>query len=194
MIERQGRHSGHHLVKIFIMRILIIVAALLCAQGVLGQDYCKQIKKEVTDNNTSFSYESPYNEDSPPAIRVMRAYSTNPDAEFDNFNLIFTIPCEFSELLEKKDGVEAEKEELKVVIEFDDKSKIVDDTTQISHEKKPDGSALRSAIYPITPENLKKFTGKKIVKFHLATAEATVTPEMATAIEQYIICLKAVKK
>ena len=176
------------------MRKFIILAALLSANIAFGQDYCKQIKKEVTDNNTSFSYESPYTEDSPPLIRAMRSYSTNPDAEYDNFNLVFTIPCEFSDLIVKTDGVESEKEELKIIIEFDDKTKIVDDTTQVTHEKKGDGSALRIAYYPITAENIKKLTTKKIVKFHLATAEATVPPEMAVAIEQYLICMKEVKK
>ena len=173
----------------------MIAAALLCANTVFAQDYCKQIKKEVTDNNTSFLHESPYNEDAVPPVRVMRSYSTNPEAVYDNFNVIFTIPCEFSDLLTKTaDGIETEKDETKLVIEFDDKTKIVDDTTQVTHEKKGDGTALRIAYYTVTPENIKTLTTKKIVKFHLASAEMAVTPEMATAIEQYILCLKTVRK
>ena len=177
------------------MRKAILLAMLFCSTATFAQDYCKQIKKEVTDNNTNFSYESPYDEANPPAIRALRNYGTSEENEFDNFSIVFTIPCEFSDLLSKTpDGGEAEMEETKIVIEFEDKTKMEDDTTMITHDKKGDGSALRIAYFTVTPENIKVLTTKKIVKFHLAKAEKAVTPEMATAIQQYLICLKAVKK
>lgn len=175
------------------MRKLLILASLLWVNGTFAQDYCKQIKKEVTDNNTSFNYESPYKDDSPPAVRAMRSYSTG-ETEFDNFNLIFFIPCDFSDLLVKTAEGEMEKEETKIVIVFDDNSKITDDTIAISHDRRESGYAARMVYFPVTPQNIKNLTTKKIAKFHLAAAEATVTAEMATAIQQYIICLKDVKK
>ncbi len=177
------------------MKRIIIPVLLIMANVAFAQDYCKKIKKEVTENNTSFSYETPYNEDSLPTIRALRNYSTNSDNEFDNFSLVFAIPCEFADLLGKNaSGGEAEKEETKVVIEFDDKTKIVDDTTMITHDKKGDGSAIRIAFFPVTPQNIKALTSKKITKIHLATAEQAVTAEMALAIQQYLICLRDVKK
>ncbi len=176
------------------MKKMFIIALLALGNSVFAQDYCKQIKKEVTDNNTSFTYESPYKADSLPAIRAVRAYSTNPEAEFDNFNLIMAIPCEFSDLLEKGTSGETEKEETGIVIEFDDKSKLEDEGISISHDKKGDGTANRIAYYPITPDNVKDITTKKVVKIHLGGGVITVTPEMATAIQKYVTCLRDVKK
>ena len=182
--------------KIFVrMKKIIVFALLAFSTSSFAQDYCKQIKKEVTDNNRSFSYETPYDENKPPAIRAVRSYSTVEDNEFDNFSLVLTIPCEFSDLLAKTaDGGEAEMEESKIVIEFDDKSKITDDTTMVTHDKKGDGSALRVAYFTVTPQNIKVLTTKKIAKFHLAKADQVVTDEMAVAIQKYLLCLNDVKK
>ncbi|NCX95808.1 MAG: hypothetical protein EBX41_05245 [Chitinophagia bacterium] len=172
-----------------------MLAGMLCLSSlVYGQDYCKQIKKEVTDNNTSFSYETPFKEDSMPPVRAVRIYSTNPDAEFDNFTLIFTLPCEYAELLEKKDGAESEKEESGIVITFEDKSKITDETLAITHDKRGSGYAARSATLTIGTDNIKDLSTKKIAKVKLSTAEISISPAMSNAMLQYINCLKNVKK
>jgi hypothetical protein len=177
------------------MKKVILLAMLFCGNTLFAQDYCKQIKKEVTDNNQSFNYETPYSEDAPPAIRAVRNYSTNSDIEFDNFNLIFFIPCEFGDFLVKgADGSETEKDETGLMIEFDDKSKVKADTIMVTHDRRESGSAARIAYFPITKENLAAFTTKKITKFSLAKGEATVAADMATGIQQYLLCLKAVRK
>lgn len=176
------------------MKKLLIPALLFISSGAMAQDYCKQIKKEVTENNTSFTYETPWNEDTPPVLRATRSYSTNPDNEFDNFSLIFYIPCEFADLLTKTAAGEAEKEEKKVVVEFEDKTKYTDEHLMITHEKKENGSAARVAYLVMTPSNIKTFTDKKITKVHLATAEAPVAADVATAIAKYLGCLRDLRK
>jgi hypothetical protein len=165
---------------------------VIAASTVNAQDYCKQIKKEVTDKNTNFSYETPYNIDSLPMIRLTRSYSTNPEQEFDNFSIVFMIPCMFGDLLGKD---EAEISETKLVIEFDDKTKYTNDTLSITHDySKGDGTAMRLAYLPITIDNVKSFTGKKITKFHLASANQAVPNDVATAAQQWAICLEKVRK
>lgn len=176
------------------MRKIIILALLLWGNSTFAQDYCKQIKKEVTENNTSFSYESPYNEDNPPPLRAIRNYSIGGEVDFENFNLVFFIPCEFSDFLVKTAEGETEKEETKLIIEFEDKSKIVDDTIMVTHDRRESGSAARVVYFPVTTQNIKMLTSKKIVKFHLAKSEATVPADVSAAIQQYIICLRDVKK
>ncbi len=177
------------------MKNLFIIAALLCFNSAFAQDYCKQIKKEVTENNTSFSYETPYIEDNPPAIRAVRNYSTSTENEFDNFNIVLYLPCDFGDLLAKNaDGMESEKQEKTVVLEFDDKTRITDDTTMVTHDKKSDGSAARVAYFNVTAQNIKTLTTKKIVKVHLATASQAIAPEVATAMQAYLACLRDVKK
>ncbi len=177
------------------MKKVLLLSAIFWGNLAFAQDYCKQIKKEVTENNTSFSYESPYSEDAPPAVRVMRNYSTNSDLEFDNFNLIFFIPCEFGDFLVKgADGNESEKEETGIVIEFDDKTKIKNDTIMVTHDRRESGSAARIVFFAVSKENIATLTTKKIAKIYLAKAEATVPVETATALQQYVGCLKAVRK
>lgn len=177
------------------MKYVLFLLVFGFANAATAQDYCKLVKKEVTDNNTSYSYESPYKEDSLPTLRVSRNYSTNPEYEFDNFSLTMTIPCEFQDLLVKgANGSESEREETKVVITFQDNSKLEDESLQIMHDKKGDGSAMRSAVFPITAEHIKDLTTKKIVKIQLATATQNVPESLAVPIMQYIICMKNVRK
>ena len=177
------------------MKLAITLAFLALANVSFAQDPCKDIKKEVTENNTTFLFESPYDVDAPPVARVKRSYCTNPDYEYDNFNLVLSIPCEFNDLLGKdKDGNDVEMDEKKVIIEFDDKSKISNDTLTIEHEKKDaDGSYMRVAYVAITPSLMKSLTTKKIVKFQLAKANEEVPADVAASIQQYVGCLSNVR-
>lgn len=176
------------------MKRLFILMLLAAANTGFAQDYCKQIKKEVTENNTNFNYETPYNEDAPPPVRAVRSYSTDPKADFDNFNVILSIPCEFADLLTNGPNGEVEKEETGVVIEFTDKSKIEEPSIAIAHDKKGDGTAIRAAYLPVDGDNIKELTSKKIAKIHLAAATVSVTDEMAAAIQKYMACLRDTRK
>lgn len=174
------------------MKYLLTLLLLSGAPALWAQDYCKQVKKEVTENNTSFSFESPYNEDDLPAARVVRNYSTNTESEFDNFNVIFTIPCEYSTLIGSNN---TEIEESKVIIEFDDKTQFKDDAMPVTHERKEGTTmAYRVAVVTLLAENIKDFTSKKVAKIKLATADRTLTAAEATALQQYIICVNNAKK
>lgn len=174
-------------------KIILFLLLAMTGSAVWAQDYCKQIKKEVTENNTNYAYETPYKEDSLPPVRAVRSYSTNPEADFDNFNVILAIPCEFSDLLVKGANGETEKEESGIVVEFDDKSKLEEDIT-VTHEKKGDGTAMRIAYLPVNGDNIKDFTAKKIVRIHLATAVLAVPDSQAIAMQKYMTCLKDVHK
>lgn len=176
------------------MKKLLILALLFSAHTVLAQDYCKQIKKDITENNTNFNCETPYNEDAPPLVRAVRSYSTDPKNDFDNFNLILSIPCEFADLLTNGPNGEVEKEEVGVIIEFSDKSKIEEPSIAVTHDKKGDGSAVRVAYLPIDGDNVIDFTKKKIVKIQLAKTTANVPDDMATAMQKYMACLRDAKK
>ncbi|NDC42412.1 MAG: hypothetical protein EBZ77_12835, partial [Chitinophagia bacterium] len=81
-----------------------------------------------------------------------------------------------------------------LLITFDDKSTIKEDSTPITHDKRGDGSAMRSAFLPITESNIGKLTTKKIVKFSLAGNNKEVPADLAATIQQYLVCLKNVKK
>jgi hypothetical protein len=175
-------------------RQIAVFVLIVCGLAAQAQDYCKQIKKEITDNNTSFSYETPYTDDNLPAMRAIRNYSTANDAEFDNFNVILNIPCEFADLLVKTADGESEKEEFGVVIYFDDKTSYKADSIQITHDKKGDGTAIRTAFVPINEDNIRPLTNKKVVKFSLAGISRDVPADLSNTVLQYLICLKNVKK
>jgi len=177
------------------MKMLYTLVFASLASAASAQDYCKDIKKEITDNNTNFSFESPYSEDTPPLARVARSYSTNPEFQYDNFNIIFSIPCEFGDLLGKdKDGNEVEMEETKIVVEFDDNSRLTDDTIKIVHQSGGDGAYARVGYFPVTPQNLKSFSGHKITKFHLAKVSSDLPADQAQALEQYVKCIADERK
>ena len=87
-----------------------------------------------------------------------------------------------------------EKEEKTLVVEFEDKSKISDDTVQVNHDFTEDrAEGIRTLFYPLTEANLKDFTTKKIVKFSLGGFEQTFRADSANAVMQYIKCMKSVE-
>jgi len=160
-----------------------------------AQDYCKQIIKEVSDENTLFSFTTPYDEKNTPCLRAERHYSTDPADGLDNFFLVMEAPCKFEDILKKTDSSEGEKEETKIIIEFDDHSKIMDDTIKIVHDNSAgDGTAKRIAYYPVNQENIKALTTKKIIKITLAVGEKEVTDDIATPMQHYLQCMWDAKK
>jgi len=177
------------------MRVMLLLVALTCLQTVYAQDYCKRIKKEVSEDKTAFDYTSPYDQNEKPSLTVKRSYNINSDEPFDNFILQFRIVGPLDDIYTKTaDGNQVEKEEKILTVEFDDKTKFIDDTIQVDHDISDDRIfAIRYLNFPLSDETLKDFTSKKIVKFTLAGYSQTVTIDSATSIQHYIQCMKAVK-
>jgi len=173
--------------------ILLFMFAFL--QTAHGQDYCKLIKTEISDDKTLYDYTSPYDPQKVPAVRVTRKYSTDPDAGFDNFSVIFQITGNLDDIYTKSlDGGQVEKEEKSLVVEFDDKTKLVEDAIPVSHDVTDDRmQSIRLVYYPLTETTVKDLASKKIVKFSLAGVEQNVAADSATAIQHYVQCMKAMK-
>ena len=178
------------------MRTIFLLSIFAFVQAANGQDFCKQVKKEVSDDKMQFNFESPYDMQKPPAIRVKRSMNVNPEQDYDNFMIIFQITTGDVDNLYTKgsDGAVTEKVEKNLVVEFDDKSRIKDDTVQIMHDFTEDrAEGIRSLFYNLTEDNLKDFMSKKIVKFSLGGYEKTVPADSANAVMQYIKCIKTAK-
>ena len=177
------------------MKAIYLLLIFAFIQSASAQDFCKLIKKEVSDDKSTFDFTSPYNPGEIPAVRVTRSYTNNPDFPSDNFYLIFYIVGNLEGIYEKTaSGEQIEKEEKKLVVEFDDKTKVVDDSIKIIHDRTVDMlEAIRYVYCPMTDNNLKDFTTKKIVKFSLAGYEQTVPADSANAMMHYVQCIKAVK-
>jgi hypothetical protein len=171
-----------------------ILTLLACAffTAAEAQDYCKDIKKEVSADKRSYEYASPYNAEEVTPLHVTRTIVLDADYPSDNFYLIFKITGDLDNIYTKNAGGEqVEKEEKKLVVEFDDKTQIVDDTVVVSHDFTDDKQqAIRYVYYPLTSTTAGDFSTKKIVKFSLAGNEKAVAPEAATAIEHYVKCIK----
>jgi len=171
---------------------LLMIFAFL--QNANGQDFCKQIKKEVSADKTQYDFFSPYEESNLPAIRIARSVNTNPEISYDNFFIIFRMTTgEVDNFYTKSvDGALVEKIEHKLVVEFEDKSKISDDTINVTHDFSEDKTeGIRSLFYPLTETNLKDFSTKKIVKFSLGGYEKKYPADSANAIVQYIKCIQS---
>lgn len=177
------------------MKAICIFCLFVCSYSSYAQDYCKRIKTEISDDKTMHDYSSPYDPLKIPSVRVNRKFSTDPDIGFDNFSIIFQIPASIDDLYTKgADGAQAEKEEKGVVIEFDDKTKLTEETLTVSHDFTDDRmQAVRSVYYPLTDETVKELATKKITKFRLAGVEQVMIPDSAAAIQHYIQCMKAMK-
>ena len=177
------------------MKVIYLLLALAFVQTANAQDFCKLIKKEVSDDKLTFDFSSPYDPSEVPAVRVARSYITNPDFPSDNFYLIFQMNGELESIYAKTaTGEQVEKEEKTVIVEFEDKTKIVDDSIKIDHDRTVDKlDAIRYVYFPITEERLKDFTTKKIAKFSLAGYSQIVPADSANAVMHYVQCMKAVK-
>ena len=176
------------------MRIIFVLLIVALTPVAKGQDFCSLINKDVSPGKTIFDYTSPYDPSNPPTVRVARSFGTDPDFATDNFFVIFQIAGDLETIYQKTDTGEIEKDEHKLVVIFDDNSKIVADTIKVSHDFTDDRTqAIRYVYYPLTEPTIKDFSTKKIAKFSLAGYEQTVAADSANAIEHYVQCMKALK-
>ena len=178
------------------MKVIYFLLLFAFVQSAHAQDFCKQIKKDISDDKTVFDFASPFDPVDAPPIRVTRNYSTNGEYAYDNFIVVFQVPCPLDDVTAKAaDGSTMDKEEYLITVTFDDNTTIKDDTIKINHDLTDDRSqALRIAYFPLNARNIQNFTTKKITKFSLAKHELAVTPELANAVMHYIICIKAEKE
>jgi len=175
--------------------IYALMGLMIACTQANAQDFCKLVKKDVQNGNT-FDFTSPYNQEEIPALRVSRSYTTGVDEPTDNFYIIFYALGDLESVYTTSAGGEqVEKEEKKLVVEFDDKTTIVDEDIQINHDLTTDKlSAVRYVYLNMTDKNLPVFTGKKITKFSLAGHEQTVPSDSANAMMHYVQCIQAEKK
>ncbi len=159
-------------------------------------DPCSLIKKDISEDKTTFDFQSPYDVHEPHPLRITRNYSTNPEYSFDNFYVVIELLGDIDNAyMTNSKGEHVEKDESKVVIEFADKSKIVDDTMKINHDVSEDKSqSVRYVYYPVTESNYKDFATKQIVKISLAGYEQVVSVDSTNSFQKYLECIKAVKK
>jgi len=177
------------------MKIIYLILMLALVHTASAQDFCKLIKKEASEDKTTFDLASPFDPTDVPPLRVMRNYNTNPEYLSDNFYLIFYMTGDLEGIYVKTaNGEQEEKEEKKLVIQFEDNTKILDDSIKVIHDRTDDKiQAVRYVYYPMTDKNLTEFTTKKITKFSLAGFEQTIVPDSANAVMHYIQCIKAAK-
>ncbi len=172
----------------------LLALAIVCTQAT-AQDFCKLVKKDVQNGNT-FDFTSPFNPEEIPALRVSRSYVTGVEEPTDNFYIIFYMLGDLESVYTTGAGGEQiEKEEKKLVVEFDDKTTYVDEDIQINHDLTTDKlSAVRYVYLNMTDKNLGDFTTKKIAKFSLAGFQQVVPADSANAMMHYVECIRAAKK
>ncbi|MCD6012000.1 MAG: hypothetical protein K0Q79_1862 [Flavipsychrobacter sp.] len=177
------------------MRYLLLLLAIATISPAIAQDYCKQVVKDVSPDNKIFDYSSPADPEEPTVIKVSRSINVDPDYESDNFIMIFQIAGDLDNIYTKNaEGEQVEKEEWKLAITFDDNSIIAEDTLKISHDFTNDKlQAIRQVYYTLTENSIRELSTKKIKKFSLAGYEKVVTPEYATAMMNYVACIKKAK-
>ncbi len=176
--------------KGFLFLLAISVASLANAQ-----DYCKQIKKDMSPDKKLVDYASPADAQEITSIKVTRSLNLDPDYESDLFLMTFQLVGDLEGIYSKSpDGVQEEKDEWKLLVEFEDKSKWVDDTIKLSHDVTSDKmQAVRIVFLNLTEPSIKEFSTKRITRYTLAGYEKTVTPEYGNAIMHYVQCMKGMK-
>ena len=125
---------------------LLLVAGAISASG---QDFCKHIIKEMSDDKTQVDYVSPSATQYLTPILVKRTVNTNPEWAVDNFTAVFLMTTDIESIYSKgADGSQKEKEEKKLTVWFDDNTKLVDDTVLITHDFTDDRTmAVRNLYY-----------------------------------------------
>lgn len=171
------------------MKPLFVLALLAVAGSASAQDFCKQVKKEVSDNKVQTDFSVPFKNDNIPAVRVKRSISKDEDYPYDNFIAVFHAICPLDAIYDSQNG--AEKREKSLTVIFEDGSKIVDDTVEISHDVTEDRTeGTRSVFYPLTPEQIGDISTKKISRFIIAGQDRAIPADSANAVMQYARCMK----
>lgn len=177
------------------MKGLFFLLAFTAVSFANAQDYCKQIKKDVSPDKKIVDYSSPADAQEVTNIRLTRSLNLDPDYESDMFLMTFQIVGELEGMYAKSaEGVQEEKEEWKLMVEFEDKSKWTDDTIKLSHDVTSDKmQAIRIVFFNLTEPSIKEFSTKRITRFTLAGFEKAITPEYGNAIMHYVQCMKGIK-
>lgn len=175
----------------------VIYTLAICALGfnASAQDFCKQVHKEISDDKTQTDYSSPTAASGVTPVIIRRSINTNPEFANDNFTIFFQVPGTIESLYNTtSDGGQREKDEKKIVIEFDDNTKYTDDTLQVNHDFTEDrATAIRNLYLPVEGGAARQFSTKKITKFSLAGYERAVPADSANAIMQYFQCIQGRK-
>lgn len=177
------------------MRVLFYFLTFAVLSSAFGQDYCKLIKKEVSPDKKTYNYSSPPDAGEVTTIKITRTINTDPDYESDNFFMVFSLVGQLDGIYTKTtNGEQIEKDEFKIIVEFEDKSKLIDDTLKIIHDFTNDKSeAIRTVYYPLTDPTINDFSTKKITKFSLAGYDKLIPADSANVIMHYVLCMKNVK-
>lgn len=175
--------------------VYLFLCLALAVTAHAQQDFCKLIKKEVSDNKVQSDFSSPFAQDNIPPVRAKRSISTDEEYPFDTYTLIFLTHCGLDDIYNKTaDGGQTEKVEKKLIVTFEDNSRFADDTTEIAHDFSDDRTeAMRIMYLQLTPDGVTQFSTKKITKFTLAGQERLFPADSANALMQYVKCMKTAK-
>lgn len=177
------------------MRVFLLVSFLFVCSFVNAQtDYCKQIRKEIVDS-TTYNYYSPYDTIKIPDVKITRSYNVDPDLAFDNMIITFYNISDLQAFFVKNPTGEGENDDKKFVIEFDDKSKFVQDSVVLSYETKNEEQiVVKSFSLSLEGGALDKLSTKQISVYSFGGISKTVSADTALAYKNYIQCIKNVRK
>jgi hypothetical protein len=178
------------------MKVLFSFLLAALATTTYGQDFCKQVKKEVSDDKMTYDYSSPFDQYERNGIKVTRSFNTDIENGYDNFIITFQYFAGLDDIYTKNDkGEQVEKKEKSLIIEFEDKTTIKDDTIAVLYDFSDDKAESKRFVYfPVTEENVSILTSKKIVKYTIAGFTQAAPADPQNAIAQYIKCMMATKK
>lgn len=173
------------------MRVVLGLLFVLALNDAAAQDYCDQVKTEVSPDKKTHDYTSPFNPQSDAFIFVSRTISNDPSHPLDSFYLYFSLTGDRKSVYTKNaKGNWIEKKERQLVITFTDGSQIHDDKIIINHEFTADSLGVnRYVLFPLTRQNINKFTTWKISKYSLAGHSMGVGMDIASMIHGYIKCM-----
>ena len=176
------------------MKTFYLFLFIVFSTNLFAQDYCKQIRKEV-NNVTTFNYSSPFDTVGIPPIKITRNFSTDSDLEFDNFVVVLQIVSDMPGFFVKNPNGDGANDDKKLVIEFDDKTKMEEDDVTISYDMKGEEQlVVRSVFLTLEEKNINYFTNKNITKYSFGGVSKTIPPDSSAAYKGYVQCMKNAKK